>query len=91
VCKHEQAPSEDEDIQLEWTKEALTFKWYEEADDRDRLCPADDDADIDDMKTKYRELYLSFLQLDNLNKITTTKKNSRRRRSRTKQDVKGSC
>jgi hypothetical protein len=44
---------------------------------------------LDDMKTRYRELYLSFLRLDKLNKKTTTKNNhrisvNRRRRSRTK-------
>ena len=42
VCEHEQAPPEDEEIELDWTKEALTFKWYEEPEDWDRLCPADD-------------------------------------------------
>ena len=30
VCEHEQSPSHDEEIELDWTKEALTFKWYEE-------------------------------------------------------------
>jgi hypothetical protein len=62
---------------LDWTKEALTFKWYEEPEDWDRLCPADNDADMDDMKTRYRELYFSFLRLDKLNKKTTTKNNDR--------------
>jgi hypothetical protein len=57
VCEHGRAPTDDEEIELDWTKEALTFKWYEEREDWDRLCPADDDADIDDMKTRYRELY----------------------------------
>ena len=62
---------------MDWTKEALTFKWYEEPEDWDRLCPADNDADMDDMKTRYRELYFSFLRLDKLNKKTTTKNNDR--------------
>jgi hypothetical protein len=46
VSEHEQAP--------------LTFKWYEETEDWDRLCPIDDDADMDDIKTRQRELYSSF-------------------------------
>ena len=50
MCKQEQAPTDDEEIALDWTKEALTFKWYEEPEDWDRLCPADDDADMKDMK-----------------------------------------
>jgi hypothetical protein len=79
VCEHEQAPSDDEELELDWTKEALTFKWYEEPEDWDRLYPADDDADINDMKTRYRELYLSFLRLDNLKKMTTTKKNDQKK------------
>jgi len=54
VCEHEQSPSDDEEIELDWTKEALTFKWYEEPEDWDRLCPADDDTDMDDMKTRHR-------------------------------------
>jgi hypothetical protein len=58
---------------LEWTKEALSFKWYEEPEDWDRLFPADDDADMDDMKTRHRELYSSFLRLDKLKKMTATK------------------
>ena len=58
---------------MDWTKEALTFKWYEEPENWDRLCPADDD-DMDEMKTRYRELYLSFLRLDKLKKTTTTRK-----------------
>ena len=33
VCKHEQSPSDDEEIELDWTKEALTFKWYEEPEE----------------------------------------------------------
>ena len=49
------------------------FKWYEEPENWDRLCPADDD-DMDEMKTRYRELYLSFLRLDKLKKTTTTRK-----------------
>jgi hypothetical protein len=77
VCEHEQAPDDDEEIELDWTKEALTFKWYEEPEDWDRLCPAEHDADIDDMKTRYRELDLSFLRLDKLKKKTTTKNNDR--------------
>jgi len=87
VCEHERSPSDDEEIELDWTKEALTFKWYEEPADWNRLCPADDEADMEDMKTRYRELYVSFLRLDNLKKMTTT----RRRESRTNQDVYGSC
>jgi len=73
VCEHEQCPSDDEEIELDWTKEALTFKWYEEPEDWDRLCPADDDADIDHVKTRHRMLYLSFLRLDKLKKMTTIK------------------
>jgi hypothetical protein len=49
---------------LEWTKEALAFKWYEEPEDWDRLCPADADGDMDDMKTRHKELYLGFLRLE---------------------------
>jgi len=75
VCEHEQAPSGDEEIELEWTKQALTLNFYEEPEDWDQLCPADDDVDMEDMKTRYRELYLSFLRLDKLKKMTTTKKN----------------
>jgi len=41
--------------------EALTLKWYEEHEDWDRLCAADDDGDMDDMKTRQRELYSRFL------------------------------
>jgi hypothetical protein len=74
-AKHKQAPSNDEEIELDWTKEALTLKWYEEPEDWDRLCPADADADMDYMKTRYRELYLSFLRLNKLKKMTTTKNN----------------
>jgi hypothetical protein len=77
VCEHEQSPCDDEETELECTKEALTFKWYEEPEDWDRLCPADDDADMDDMKTRHRELYLSILRLDMLKKMTTTKNNDR--------------
>jgi len=33
VWKREQAPFDDEEIELDWTKEALTFKWYEEPED----------------------------------------------------------
>ena len=40
VCEHEQAPSDDEEIEFDWNKEALTFKWYEEPENWDRLCPA---------------------------------------------------
>jgi len=85
VCEHEQSPSDDEEIELDWTKEALTFKWYEEPEDWDRLCPAD--ADMDDMKTRYRELYLSFLKKRQRPRTTTGFPVNRRRRSRTKQDV----
>jgi len=77
LCEHEQSPSDDEEIELDWTKEALTFTWYEEPEDRGRLCPADDDADMEDMKTRHRELYLSFLRIDKLKKKTTTKNNDR--------------
>jgi hypothetical protein len=70
-------------MELEWTKEALTFKWYEEPQDWDRLCPAD--ADMEDMKTRYRELYLSFLRLDKLKKKTTTKNNDRISREQKKE------
>ena len=76
-AKHKQAPSNDEEIELDWTKEALTLKWYEEPEDWDRLCPADADADMDYMKTRYRELYLSFLRLDKLKKKTKTKNKDR--------------
>ena len=62
---------------MEWTNEVLTFKWYEEPEDWDRLFSADDDADIDDMKTRHKELYLGFLRLDMLKKMTTTKNNDR--------------
>jgi hypothetical protein len=41
VCDHEQAPSDEEKIEFERTKEALTFKWYEGPEDWDRLCPVD--------------------------------------------------
>jgi hypothetical protein len=75
VCEHEQAPSND--IELEWTKEALTFKWYEKPEDWNRLCPADDNPDMDDMNTRHRELYSSFLRLNKLKKMTTTKKNDK--------------
>jgi len=57
VCEHEQSPSDDEEIELDWTKEALTFKWYEEPEDWNRFWPGDNDADMDDMKTRHRELY----------------------------------
>jgi len=57
VCEHEQSPSEDEEIKSDWTKEALTFKLYEEPEDWDRLCPAEADADMKDMKTRHKELY----------------------------------
>ena len=62
---------------MERTKEALTFKWYEEPEEWDRLCPGEDVADMEDMKTRHRELYLSFLSLDKLKKMTTTKNNDR--------------
>jgi hypothetical protein len=29
VCEHEQGPSDNEEIELDWTKEALDFNWYE--------------------------------------------------------------
>jgi hypothetical protein len=32
---------------------------------------------MDDMKTRYRELYLSFLRLDKVKKMTTTRNNDR--------------
>jgi len=51
------------------------IKWYEEPEDLDRLCPAEDDADMEDMRKRYRELYLSFLRLDKLKKMTTIKNN----------------
>jgi len=57
----------------------VTFKWYEEPEDWDRLCPADADADMDDMKKRYRELYLSFLRLDKLKKMTTIKNNDQKK------------
>jgi hypothetical protein len=53
------------------------MKWYEKPEDWDRLCPAEDDADIDDMNTRHRELYSSFLRLDKLKKMTTTKNNDK--------------
>ena len=62
---------------MEWIKEALTFKWYEKPEYWDRLCPADDNTDIDDMKTRHGELYLSFLRLNKLKKMRTTKNNDR--------------
>jgi hypothetical protein len=77
VCEHELAPSRDEEIEFEWTKEALNFKWYEEPEDWDRLCPGDDDADMNDMKTRHRELYSSLVGLDKLKKTTTTKTRTR--------------
>jgi hypothetical protein len=46
-----------EEIALDWTKEALTFKWYEEPEDWDRLCPADEDTD----KTTWRIDTKSFI------------------------------
>jgi hypothetical protein len=73
---------------LDWTKEALTFKWYKEPEDWDRLCPAEDDADMEDMKKRYRELYLSFLRLDKLKKVTTIKNMSRLRGSASKKALK---
>ena len=75
VCEHEQSRSDDEEIELNWTKEALTFKWYEKPEDWDWLRPADDG--MDDMRTRYREVYFSFLRLDKLKKKTTSKKNNR--------------
>ena len=57
VCKHKQAPSDDEEIELDWTKEVLTFKWYEEPEDWDRLFSADDDADMEDIRTRQRALF----------------------------------
>ena len=44
-CKHEQPASDDKETEFEYTKAALTFKWYEEPEDWDRLCPADEDTD----------------------------------------------
>jgi hypothetical protein len=38
VCEHEQAPTDNEEIELDLTKEALTFKWYEEPEDWDWFC-----------------------------------------------------
>jgi hypothetical protein len=35
ICEHEQDPSDDEEIELDWTKEALTFKWYEKPQEND--------------------------------------------------------
>jgi hypothetical protein len=61
VCEHEQSPSDDEEIELDWAKEALTFKWYEDSEDWDRICLAHYDADMDDMRKRYRALYVSFL------------------------------
>jgi hypothetical protein len=29
VCEHEPAALDDEEIEFEWTKEAVTFKWWE--------------------------------------------------------------
>jgi hypothetical protein len=72
------ANTSNPEIELDWTKEALTFKWYEEPEDWDRLCAADDDADMEDMKKRYRELYLSFLRLDKLKKMTTIKNNDQK-------------
>ena len=72
VCEHEQASSDDEDIEFEWTKEALAFWWYEEPEDCDRLSPADDD-----MNTRNSELYSSFLRLEKLKKVMTTKNNEK--------------
>jgi hypothetical protein len=77
VCEHEKAPTDDEEFELDWTKEALTFKWYEKPEHWDRLCSGEDNADMEDMKTRYKELYLSFLRLDKLKKKTTTKNNDR--------------
>jgi len=33
VCEHEQAPSDDQEMELEWTKEALNLKWYGDPED----------------------------------------------------------
>ena len=77
VCELEQSSSDHEEIALDWTKEALTFKRFEEPEDWDRLCPADDDADMGEMQTRYRELYLSFLRLEKLKKTTTTRNKDR--------------
>jgi hypothetical protein len=71
------SPSDYEEIDLERTKEALTFKWYEEPEEWDRLCPGEDVADMADMETRHRELYLSFLRLDKLKKMTMTKNNEK--------------
>jgi hypothetical protein len=70
VCKHEQAPSDDEEIEL-------TFKRYENPEDWDRICLADDDVDMEDTETRHREHYSSFLRLDKLKKMTTTKNNDK--------------
>jgi hypothetical protein len=77
--EHEQSPFDDEEIEFDWTKEAVTFKWYEEPEEWDRLCPADDNSDMEHMKTRYRELYLSFLRLDKLKKKKQTTNNSNNR------------
>ena len=34
----------------------MNSKWYEEPQDWNRLCPADDDADMDNMDTGHRDL-----------------------------------
>ena len=67
VCEHKQAPSDNEEIELEWTKEALTLKWYEEPEDCDRLCPAD--ANMDGgllLKDEARRVGLLLKEYDSL-------------------------
>jgi hypothetical protein len=75
LSDHDEKVSEE--IEFEQTKETLIFKWYEEPEDWDWLCPADDDINMGDMKTRQRELYSSCLRLDKVKKMTTTKNNDK--------------
>jgi len=73
VCEHEQALSENERINV--TKETLTFKWYGEPEDWDRLAPDANNDAIEEMMRRHRELYSIFLRLTNLKNQTTKNEN----------------
>ena len=82
VCEQEQALSEN-DV----TKEAVTFKWYEEREDWDRLAPAVDDDDIKGMTRRHIELYSTFLRHDNLKKTTKRKNENKIRPSDQRKEI----
>jgi len=73
VCEQEQALSENERINV--TKETLTFKWYGEPEDWDRLAPDANNDAIEEMMRRHRELYSIFLRLTNLKNQTTKNEN----------------